>query len=321
VARRFLYLTIALAASGCAQSSPLAGAPPYAGGTTTLAWPAAHFYGNDAMYSSQPAANEVVVYRRARHGLTLTRKKTLTTGFSSPMGMVTTPDGWWYIANSGASNVLVYRTTREGLEGPKITLSDGGQIPVNVSVTPDRQLVAVSNGSTTANSAGSVSVYVNGQREPSRILTYGSDPIQGEGVAIDSHGNCYWSFNDPARLTGSIVEFAGCNGTGTLRRSGILIAGGLAFDRSGNLYYVDQLLGIFKCSSSSSCSLFTPIGLSGLILPANINFDNRNPQNLWVADAAGYIDAVNLQGLIAYILDILGGITAPPIGIAPATGS
>lgn len=313
-------MTLALAVSGCAQGS-LSGTPPYVGATQTLAWPAAHFYGNDAMYSSQPSANEVVIYRRKRHGVTLTRRKTLTMGFSSPMGMVTTRDGWWYIANSGASDVLVYRTTHEGPQGPKTTLSDDGQVPVNVNVTPGRQLVAVSNGSTTAGGAGSVSVYVNRQHEPSRILTYGTDPVQGEGIAIDSHGNCYWSFNDPKTLTGSIVEFAGCNGSGALFKPGILRAGGLAFDHSGNLYYVDQLLGIFKCSRSSSCSIFAPVGLSGLILPANINFDNQHPQNLWVADAAGSIDAVNLQGLIEYILNVLGGVTAPPIGIAPALGT
>lgn len=315
-----MHLTFALAASGCAQGPLPAGTPAYAGATQTLALPAAHFYGNDAMYSSQPTANEVVVYRRKSGGLTLTRRKTLTMGLSSPMGMVTTR-GWLYVANSGASDVLAYRTTLEGLEAPKATLRDDGQVPVNVSVSPDRQLVAVSNGSTTAGAAGSVSVYLNGSDTPSRILTYGSDPIQGAGIAIDSRGNCYWSFNDARKLTGSIVKFAGCSGSGTLYKSGILRAGGLAFDGSGNLYYVDQLLGIFKCGSSSSCSIFTVVGLGGLILPANINFDGSNPQNLWVADAAGYIDAVNLQGLIAYILSVLGGITTPPIGIAPALGS
>jgi DNA-binding beta-propeller fold protein YncE len=315
-------VALALALGGCAQGSLPAGAPPYVGATQTLAWPAAHFYGNDGMYSSQPSANEVVLYRRQRHGLTLTHRKTLTKGFSAPMGMMTTRGGWWYIANSGASDVLVYHATRQGID-LKATLSDDGQVPVNVSVSPDRQLVAVSNGSTTTGSAGSVSVYVNGAQAPSRTLTYGTDPVQGEGVAIDAHGNCYWSFNDPAKLIASIVMFAGCSGSGTLFKSGILRAGGMAFDRSGNLYFVDQLLGIFKCSgsSSSSCGIFSPVLLGGLILPANINFDNRDPQNLWVADAAGYIDAVNLQGLIAYILDVLGGITAPPIGIAPASGS
>lgn len=284
----------------------------------TLAQPdTQHFYG---MYSSQPSSNEVVVYKR--DGFTLTRYETLTSGFSAPKGMATTPDGWWYVANSGDSNVLVYRTTRTGPSGPKATLRDAGEVPVNVAVTSSRQLVAVSNASTTRSGAGSVSVYLSRQHKPARTLTYGSDPIQGAGIAIDANGNCYWSFNDPRTLTGSIVEFAGCNGNGSLFKSGILRAGGMAFDQSGNLYYVDQLLGIFKCSGPSSCGIFALVGGSGgLILPANINFDNSNPPNLWVADAAGYIDAVNASGLIVYILNAIGGILDPPIGIAPAPGS
>jgi DNA-binding beta-propeller fold protein YncE len=309
-----MHLTLAIAASGCAQGSSVTPIGSYS------ATPASHFYGNDWMYSSQPAGNQVVVYKRKRNG-TLTSYETLTSGFSTPLGMVATPDGRWYIANSGASNVLVYRTTRKGPEGPKATLNDDGEVPVNVDASPNQRLVAVSNGSTTSGHAGSVSVYLNRRDKPSRILTYGSDPLLGEGIAIDSNGNCYWSFNDPKRLTGSIVKFVDCNGSGTLFKSGILLPGGLALDRSGNLYYVDQLLGIFKCTGPFSCNIFTPVGIGGLIIPTNINFDNAKAQNLWVADAAGYIDTVNLQGLITYILDVLSGVTDPPIGIAPAPGS
>ncbi|MGA7355571.1 MAG: hypothetical protein WBW76_09085 [Candidatus Cybelea sp.] len=311
-----MHSTIALAVSGCAQSPPAGSA---FGMPHTLAQPLTQHFYSEWMYSSQPSENEVVVYKRKRSGFGLTPYETLTSGFSAPMGMVATPDGRWYIANSGDSNILVYRSTRKGPKGPKATLSDPGEVPVNVDATPNQQLVAVSNGSTTGSGAGSVSVYLNRQDRPSRILTYGNDPIRGEGIAIDSSGNCYWSFNDPRKLTGSIVKFASCNGSGTLFRSGILRAGGLAFDHSGNLYYVDQLLGIFKCYGSS-CGLFAPIGVGGLVIPRNINFDNGSPQSLWVADAAGYIDAVSLQGIIAYILDIIGGVTNPPIGIAPAPG-
>ena len=272
------------------------------------------------MYSSQPASNEVVVYKRKKKSYTLTPYETLTSGFSKPMGMVTTPDGRWYVANSGASDVLVYHATRSGPKGPKATLRDDGEVPVNVDATSNHRLVAVSNGATTGGGAGSVSIYLNQQHVPSRKLTYGSDPLQGEGIAIDARGNCYWSFNDPYKLSGEIVEFTGCNGTGMLYKAGILRAGGLAFDHSGNLYYVDQLLGIFKCQGSS-CTIFAPIILGGLISPANLNFDNSDPQNIWVADAAGYLDAVNFQGLVAYILQIIGGITDPPIGVAPVPGS
>lgn len=321
VARLFARLTLALVVSGCGSGSLVAPEPSYYGGSETFAGPLAHYYGNDWMYVSQPSGNEVVVYKRKKNGYSLTPYETLGSEFSSPMGMVTTPDGSWYVTNSGSSNIPVYRTTRKGPRGPTATLSDSGEIPVNVAATADRELVAVSNLSSTASGAGSVSVYLDKQDAPSRILTYGSDPIQGAGVAIDSSGNCYWSFNDPKTLTGSIVEFASCSGNGKSVQSGLLAAGGMTFDRSGNLYYVDELVGIFKCNGVSSCGLFVSLGgLLGLILPKNINFDHSSPQNLWVADAGGYIDAVNLQGVIVYVLQALGGILDPPAGIAPAPG-
>ncbi|HEV3090010.1 MAG TPA: hypothetical protein VGX91_01055 [Candidatus Cybelea sp.] len=321
MARRSVYLALAIAASGCAQGVPATPVARFGAARAGLR-PAAHFYGNDWMYASQPSADEVVVYERKPKYYKLKSYKTLSSGFSSPMGMVATRDGTWYVTNSGSSDILVYRTTRKGPQGPTATLSDNGEVPVNVAAASDQNLVAVSNFSSTGSGAGSVSVYLDKGDAPSRTLTYGNDPIRGEGIAIDSSGNCYWSFDDPKTFTGSIVEFSGCSGSGTLLRSGILVAGGMAFDRDGNLYYVDQLLGIFKCERLSSCGLFLSVGgLTGLILPKNINFDNSASQNLWVADAGGYIDAVNLQGIIVYVLQVLDGLLDPPVGIAPAPGS
>jgi|SRR5581483_5769200 len=321
--RPLVFSTIVVIASGCAQLSPTLPGQPYAGSSQVPARPAAHFYGYDLVYASQPAGNDIVVYKRKKNGLELTLLETFSAGLSAPMGMVATPNGRLYVANSGASDVLVYRTTRHGPLGPNATLDDAGEVPVNVAVTGDQRVVAVSNASATNGGAGSVSVYLKKQLQPARILTYGNGRVQGAGVAIDASGNCYWSFNDPATLTGSIVEFAGCKGTGAPFKSGILKAGGMAFDSSGDLYYVDQLAGVYRCAgTSASCALFTPIGgVLGLLLPSNINFDDSVPSNLWVADAAGYIDALNVQGLIAYLLQTVGGVLDPPFGIAPAPGS
>ena len=97
------------------------------------------------------------------------------------------------------------------------------------------------------------------------------------GVAIDHQGNCYWSFNDPKTGSGSVVEFAGCNGTGTLIVSGIPNAGGIVLDQSGNLYYVNQTTngsfysGIYACKKASHCSFF----VGGFGQPTNINFDYK----------------------------------------------
>ncbi|HEX3670875.1 MAG TPA: hypothetical protein VHT92_04130 [Candidatus Cybelea sp.] len=322
-ARPFLcWLAFGIVASACSGGSVGAPATASIASAPAHALPAAHLYGNDFMYSSQPSGNEVDVYKRKRRSPTLTQYETLTSGLSAPMGMVATPAGILYVANSGDSNVLVYRTARRGPQGPVATLDDVGEFPVNVAATPKGRVVAVSNAGTTGGGAGSVSVYLNHQSEPSRNLRFGSDTLQGEGIAIDSSGNCYWSFNDPATRTGSIVEYSRCKGTATPLVSGLLKAGGLAFDRNQNLYYVDQVAGIYKCSGIASCALVTQVGCPGcLVAPANVNFDNSDPQNLWVSDAAGYIDAVSLTGTIEYQLSVLGGPTNPPIGIAPAPGS
>lgn len=275
--------------------------------------PDAQFYGADFVYSAQPYGNNVSVYRRK--GLSLKYLETLTKGVSAPRGTVTTPSGWWYVANGGDANVLVYKSTRKGPKGPVATLDDSGEVPVDISVTPNRELVAVSNAASASSGTGSVSVYVNGASQPSRVLTYGSDVLAGQGVAIDPQGNCFWSFNDVSNplALGSIVEFHQCSGSGTLVIPGITLAGGMVFDQSGNLYYIDEALGIYKCQQTSQCKLFpTSFGL-----PVNLNFDAKQ-KHLWVADALGLIYAVNPQYGNIELQTI--SIDGDPYGVAPSPG-
>ncbi len=311
--RWMLFLAGAAGLADCAAGSS---APPL-----RTVWPAvvaearpdAQHYGNDFMYSSQPYGNDATVYRR--QGLTLTHLETLSVGISAPQGTITTSSGWWYLANAGASNVLIYRSTKKGPSGPVGLLGDGGEVPDNVSVTPDRELVAVSNLASAGSGTGSVSVYLNQASKRSRVLTYGTDVLAGEGVAIDPHGNCFWSFNDVSKPSalGSIVEFDRCSGTGTVVRSGIARAGGMVFDATGNLYYIDEASGIYKCAQISNCKLLS----GGFGLPINLNFD-ANQKHLWVADATGYIDAVNpATGSIEYQTLSVDG---DPFGIAPSPG-
>jgi hypothetical protein len=266
------------------------------------------------MYTAQLYGHDISIYKRK--GLSLKFFKTLTRGLSAPQGTVATVNGWWYVANGGHSNVLIYRSTQHGPKGPNSALDDFGYIPANVDVAPDRKLVAVSNASTASGGSGSVSVYLNRHAEPARVLTYGNHVLQGTGVAIDRHGNCFWSFNDSSSGNGSIVEFSRCKGRGVPIVPTIAYAGGLAFDQHGNLYYVDRTNGIFKCSGVANCVLFS----TGFGLPVNINFDLRR-KHLWVADATGYIDAVDPHsGQIEYSTPAVGGSSDPPFGIAPAPG-
>ncbi len=302
IARRVLgVLSIALL-SGCGGGSFAAAQPSNAGSTSvpSLALPSvqrvlavaarpgspprqAPVKANSWMYTAQLYGNDSSVYER--NGNSLSWFEDLYTGLSSPQGTMTTPNGWWYVANGGHSNVVYYKTTKAGPNGPVGSLDDYGQVPVNVSLTPDRRLVAVSNGQTTSGGAGSVSIYLNRGAEPSRTLTYGSDQLLGEGVALDRQGNCYWSFNDSTTSSAAIVEFAGCVEPGTPVVSTIAYAGGIVFDQRGNLYYLDQESGLYYCKKGvTQCSLFA----SGFGDPVNLNFDHKQ-KGLWVADADGYI--------------------------------
>lgn len=269
------------------------------------------------VYLAQLYGEDLVIYRRV--GISLQYDTTLKQGVVAPQGTIATINGWWYVANGGAANVLVYRSSERGpSRKPVTTLNDPGEFAANVYATPNRRLVAVSNATSSSSAAGSVSVYLNRESNPARILTFGSDPLQGTGVAIDHQGNCYWAFNDPNTRSGSIVQFAGCQGSGTIVQSGIGNAQGIAFDQSGNLYYIDEANAtIYKCKKISNCNeKFT----TDVTLPVNMNFDQKS-KHLWVADASGYMYAFDTKsGKRVYEKAGEGGPTDPPSGIAPAPG-
>jgi DNA-binding beta-propeller fold protein YncE len=270
--------------------------------------------GDSLTFTAQLYGNDVKVYSGSGSGFML--ECTLTQGLMEPDGIVATPNGWVYVANEGASNVLVYRAKHGMPKGPVSALSDYGQLPVDVDSNPSRRLVAVSNKGSASGATGSVSVYLDRQAVPSRMLTYGNDMLEGQGVAISHSGDCYWSFYDSTTNSGSIVEFSGCNGSGAVIVSSITAPGGMTFDRGGNLYYVDSSVGIYKCKKTSSCALFA----TGFVDPVNINFD-RHYKSLWLADAGGYIDVVSPKsGQIEYTFPV-GGSSDAPFGVAPEPGS
>ena len=235
---------------------------------------------------AQLYGEDLSVYRRV--GLTLHYVETLKQGVSSPQGTMATVNGWWYVANGGASNVLVYLSKKQGPQIKKdMTLNDPGQFPANVYVKPNRRLVAVSNASTNSGGAGSVSVYLDRQKNPARTLTYGSDPLQGTGVAIDHQGNCYWAFNDPNTNNGSIVEFAGCQ----RQRHDRHIRDSSTFRGSHSTSRATSITSISLRALQVREDLELPrIVPDRLRLPINMNFDHKD-KLLWVADAGGYIDA------------------------------
>ena len=256
------------------------------------------YYGSDcATYAN---ANGVLTYGSS-----------LTSGLVNPQGTVADSAGNWYIANTGAFNIPVY--DKGGVL--KKTLLDAGQFPGDVAVNTARKLVAVSNLLTKNFTSGSVSLYENGAKKPNGSLSV-TDQALGIGVAIDAAGNCFWSYNDETTSGGFVVEFFGCGGSPTTVAAGLGDAGGVAIDKGGNLFFVDQDAGVYKCSGTSNCTLFS----TGYGTPLNLNFDGTG-KTLWVSDMTGYVDAVDpTTGAIEVQNAASGGSSDPPLGVAPDPG-
>ena len=259
--------------------------------------------------SCQYYGNDCATYASAEN--VLTYSSTLTKGLVNPQGTVTDGKGNWYIANTGRSNVLVLHAK----EQQTTALSDAGQYPVAVSVENSARLVAVSNIYTTSYASGSVALYAGGSVTPTSTL-HVADFVEGVGIAIDPSGNCFWSYNDATLGDGVLVEFRDCAGKARTVVSGLGYAGGVAFDKHGNLYYTDQIAGVYRCAGTRSCGLLS----TGYGDPLMINFDAPS-KVLWVADATGYLDAVDPQtGTILVSNPAVGGASDPPFGVAPDAG-
>ncbi len=262
------------------------------------------------IYTCNYYGSDCRVYDFKSHALVNTLTAT-SDGLSNPQG---TSVNWtparrtWLIANTGASNVLAYSP---GGAQQLYAIGDGGQYPVDVTAGFKSDTVYVSNIYSTSFTAGSLGV-CNLSGSCSAL----TDPnaFQGIGVAIDGNGNCYWSYNDNSGV-GQIDEFAGCSGNPVNLGITLGFAGGLATDEANNLYYVDQLAGVYKCTGTTNCALLAGgFGAAGMI-----NFTHRY-RCLLVADTSGFVDCVDpSSGAVTTLLT--QGISDPPFGVAasPAT--
>ena len=200
---------------------------------------------------------------------------TLTDGLSAPAGTMANTQGLLYIANATGANVAVFAN---GGTTPVETLADPGEEPGDVAVS--KKLVVVSNEYGISSSPPNVAVYKKGATSPSYVLN-APGAFQGIGVAIDTKGNCYWSYNADSSSGGHIIEFAGCKPKSKAVDLGLTLgdAGGLAFDGDGNLWFTDQSSGLYRCAGVSSCTLVA----GGFSDPLAIHF-NKGATTLYLAD-------------------------------------
>ncbi len=101
--------------------------------------------------------------------------------------------------------------------------------------------------------------------------------------------------------------------------TGLQFAGGLAFNKAGDLFYIDQLAGtVNRCHRLSSCTVLA----SGFVDPLFMHFD-ADWKHMWLADeGASEIYALNPDtGHVVSETPAVGGAGDPPFGIAPEPGS
>jgi hypothetical protein len=290
-------------AHGFAQALACAAAvSASAGSAAAQSWPVSHDSGG-AVYVCQNQKNQCGVYSPQAKLLRM------ITGLKDPQGQAVDPSGNWYIANTEASNVPVYAQKGATLVE---TLSDAGENPVDVAVESGE--VAVANVYSTGRSSGPgrVSVYVGGVTAPSYNLA-DSNAYQGVGVAYDGAGNCYWSY-DSTKGAGEIDQFTGCASGAQPVNLGISasVAGGIKFDLQGNLWYVDQAVGLYKCQGTTSCSLVA----KGFSDPTYFSFSHGD-KAFYIADfgkaqvfkSKGRLPALGPDFVVTPWLSLLGPIS------------
>jgi hypothetical protein len=254
-------------------------------------------------------------------------------GLSNPQGVIVGPfSGYWYVANTGASNIPYYANDIAGnpfqVFGPLALpnpIEDANEYPADIAIreTGKNGLLtstelAVSNIYTTYFYPGSVTVFTTSGSNYSSYNLADSSAYEGEGVAFDNEGDCFWAYNVSEDAgPGYIDKFTNCQGSPT-PVSGISLGfgGGIAFDNYDNLWYVDQLgqgsqsAGVYECKRTSHCIL----RFGSFTDPVEINFDTSFT-NLYVSDAGAgeiYQCAIASSGSCAELV----APGASPIGVA-----
>ncbi|MBV9718823.1 MAG: hypothetical protein JOZ77_05860 [Candidatus Eremiobacteraeota bacterium] len=152
----------------------------------------ANFFRHDAkgkplIFVSDESGNVVDIYLQSGKNKMVGQ----ITGLSYPQGIATDTQDNLYIANSDASNVLVYAPPYTG--SPKLILNDTGYYPQGVAISK-KGLVAVVNSSCTASScslnSGSIAFYPANSTQACLTLVASSLLLPQSG-AFDDKGNLY----------------------------------------------------------------------------------------------------------------------------------
>ncbi len=191
------------------------------------------------------------------------------TGFSFPAGMASDVKGDLYIADANNSRVQIYAA---GLASPPTTLSDPGQVPVDVDSFANGAYVAVTNVYTTDRGPGSVSIFKGSTLQ--RTITF-SNLQHAYFCAFDGKGNLYVDGIDTNGnlLIGEIPKVT--SGGSTFQQlttaNTIADAEGIQVTTSGGQIAIEDTgnYAIYTYNPPSGGSLGTPVQITPLGASSN----------------------------------------------------
>ena len=277
-----LMLTVAAsigfltACSGGGTSLPVAAQPAADSSQTTLGAQILSVP-NNARTSTSPDVNARLVYVCGSNQCIWYRMGSnnpagTITGLNNPGGIGVDKNGNVYVAEAGASDVLLY-----GKGSPNLlkTLADPGQIPNDVAISSSDGTVYVTNNSSSGQ--GSVAVYAHGSTTPTSTIT---DPNFGTVVslALGKNGTLYVCY--AAGPNGQCDKFPHAKGTGINILSFSGIPTGVAIDGAGRIV-VNNGFGTTSVYSDSGSAdsgailaVCNSIAESGF--PTGLAFDNAH---------------------------------------------
>jgi sugar lactone lactonase YvrE len=155
----------------------------------------------------------------------------ITSGLSTPDGMVIDTTGNLYVANAGNDTVAVYAP---GATTPFKTYTQGMATPANVAIGNDGTLFVVNlNGGSEF-----INEYAPGSMSPTLNIPA---PYYENGMAVDPSGNLYVAYHDSSGH-GWVYKYPAGSTDGTNLSLAVHTPAGLTLDKKGNLIVADATL-------------------------------------------------------------------------------
>jgi hypothetical protein len=198
----------------------------------------------------------------------------LTSGLTSPQGVVVDKSHQLWVANTNAFNVVAFK---RGATTPFATLSDPGYYPIAVAVDSNGTVYAA-NAQGTSGQTGNVTYWKQGSSSPSGTLTYSTFQLV-LGIGVDASNNVYVTFI-PKSGPPEVAEFPAGSQNGEVLSLSDTTISDITFDKSADLVMEDGSGGLGVWAPPYSGPPSRTLNIFG-----NEPTLNRTQSEVWIAYA------------------------------------